>query len=190
MRGLLSLFTIADDLGNSRVGVFVASAEPDVIARALPAVQEQFPKVSFTFLVSQVYAELFPWMTEVLGNQEVLWIEQVKASPVRSLVTLRKRHFDLCITLWSGRPTFRTSKIAAFSLKASRIIVYDESGDSFVLDRTNWTYMLARASARLRKWRPASLFFPFGFVYLLGRTLWLTGRGRFLAWKAALERRA
>jgi len=189
MRGLLSLLVRGRDSSDHRTGVFVASAEPDVIAKVLPKIRERFPQVSFSFLVSQAYAELFPWMRDVFGKQEVLWIEQIKANPVRRLAALRKQKFDLCIMLWSGRPTFRVSKIAAFCLKARKMIVYDEKGDSFILDRTSWKYMLARASSRLPKWRPVSLY-PFGFVYLLGRTLWLSARGHFLARKAELERRA
>src|SRR4029077_2175649 len=189
MRGLLSLLIRSHDSGDYRTGVFVASAEPDLIAKVLPELRERFPQVSFSFLVSQAYADLFPWIREVFGKQEVLWIEQVKANPVRGLVALRKRKFDLCIMLWSGRPTFRISKIAGFCLKARKMIVYDEKGEALVLDRTKWKYMLARPGSRLRKWRPASLY-PFGFVYLLGRTLWLSARGHFLARKTELERKA
>jgi hypothetical protein len=189
LRGLLNLLVRGRDSSDYRTGVFVASAEPDVIAKVLPEIRERFPDVSFSFLASQAYAEMFPWMKDIFGGQGVLWIEEVKANPVRGLVALRKRKFDLCIMLWSGRQTFRVSKIAAFCLNARKMIVYDENGDSFVLDRTNWKYMLARATSRLRKWRPASLY-PFGLAYLLGRTLWLSARGHFLARKARFERRA
>ncbi len=190
MRGLLSLLTKEDELPGYRTGIFVASAEPDVVARVFPILQEQFPEVSFAFLVSRAYAALFPWMTEVCASEEVLWIEQIKASPIRWLIALRKRRFDLCVMLWSGRPTFRMSKIAAFLLKAHRVIVYDENGDSVVLDRTNWNYIILRTTSRVRQWHPPRPFYPFGFLYLLGRTLWLTTRGRVRARKAPLERRA
>jgi hypothetical protein len=189
MRGLLSLLIRGRDSSDYRTGVFVASAEPDIIAKVLPEIRRRFPQVSFSFLASQAYAELFPWMREVFGKQEVLWIEQVKANPVRGLVALRKRQFDLCMMLWSGRPTFRVTKLAAFSLNARRFIVYNEDGDSLLLDRTNWKYIIAHVSARVRRWRPKSLF-PFGFFYLLGRTLWLRTRGRFLARRAESERGA
>lgn len=190
MRGLLSLFTKEQELRGYRTGIFVASAEPDVVAKAIPTLQERFPEVLFTFLVSRAYAELFPWMAGVWGSAEVLWIDQIKANPIRWFIDLRKRRFDLCVMLWAGRPTFRMTKIAAFLLKARRVIVYDEDGDSVVLDSANWKYMVLHATSRVRQWRPPRPFYPFGFVYLLGRTLWLTARGRVLARKAELERRA
>src|ERR1700740_1138737 len=137
MRGLFSLLTKEDELPAYRTGIFVASAEPDVVARVFPILQEQFPEVSFAFLVSRAYAELFPWMAGVWGSAEVVWIDQIKANPIRWLIALRKRRFDLCVMLWSGRPTFRMSKIAALLLKARRVIVCDENRDSVVLDRTN-----------------------------------------------------
>jgi len=176
LRGLLSLLTRESDVKRYRTGIFLVSAEPDVIAKVLPALQEHFPQVSFTCLVSRAYVELFSWLGEVFGKEEVVWIEQVKANPVRWLAALRKREFDVCVVLWSGRPTFRMSKVAAFYVKVRRIIVYDENGDSVVLDRSNWKYVLARASARLRKWRPANVLFPLGFIYLVGRTFSLSAR--------------
>ena len=190
MRGSLSLFTKATDLENYRTGIFVATAEPDVMAKALRGLQEQFPQITFTFLVSRYYAGLFPWIVEILESAEVLWIEQVKANPIRWLRALRERKFDLCMVLWPDRPTFRMSKFAAFSLNARTMIAYDENGDLFVLDRTNWKYMLSCCRSCLRRWTPGGLLYPFGFVYLLGRTLWLTARGRLLARKAEMERRA
>jgi hypothetical protein len=190
MRGLLNLFTKEQELRGHRTGIFVASAEPDVVAKALPIMQERFPEVLFTFLVSRAYAELFPSMAGVWGSAEVLWIDQIKVNPIRRLIALRRRRFDLCVMLWSGRPTFRITKVAAFLLKARRVIVYDENGDSVVLDRANWKYMVSRATSLVRQWRPPRPFYPFGFLYLLGRTLWLTARGRVLARKAPLERRA
>lgn len=188
MRGLVNLFTKAGDLGGYRTGVFIASAEPDVLARALPALKKRLPQISFSFLLSRAYAEQFPWIGEAFVGQEVLWIEQLKTNPSRWFMRLRKRQFDLCVVLWSGRPTFRMTKVAAFLLKTRRMIVYDEKGHSFVLDRKRWKYILARARPRLWKGPPEILFVPFGFVFLLVRTLWLVARGRF-ARKVESERR-
>jgi hypothetical protein len=179
MRGLLSLFTKAGDLGSYRTGIFIASAEPDVLARALPALKKRFPQVSFSVLLSRAYAEQSHWIGEAFVGQEVLWIEQLKINPTRWFMRLRKRRFDLCVILWSGRPTFRTTKVAAFLLRTRRVVVYDEKGHSFVLDRKRWKYILVRASSRLRKGPSEVLFVPVGFVYLLLRTLWLVARGRF-----------
>ncbi len=180
MRGWLSIFTKARDLGQYRSCVFVASAEPDVMAKILPALHEHFPQLSFTYLISRAYAERFSWMEEASQNGEVLWIESVKANPIRSLAALRKRRFDLCIVVWPGRPTFLMSKIAAFWLNTRRILVYNENGDSFSIDRSNWTWVLAHARFRLRKFPSMSFFYPIGFTYLLGRTLWLYARGKVL----------
>jgi hypothetical protein len=180
MRGWLSIFTKAGNLGQYRSCVFVASAEPDVIAKILPAVQEHFPQLSFTYLTSRAYAERFSSMEDAVRNGEVLWIESLKANPFRSLAALRKRRFDLCIVVWPGRPTFLMSKIAAFWLNTRRILVYNENGDSFSIDRSNWTCALAHARFRLRKFPSMSFFYPIGFTYLLGRTSWLYVRGKIL----------
>lgn len=180
MRGWLSLLTKTSNLGQYRSCVFVASAEPDVIAKILPALREHFSQLSFTYLSSRAYAELFPWMEKAVQNGEVFWIESLKANPVRSLAALRKRRFDLCIVVWPGRPTFLMSKIAAFWLNTRRILVYNENGDSFSIDRSNWTRVLAHARFRFRKFPSTSLFYPIGFTYLLGRTSWLYVRGKVL----------
>src|SRR5690242_2394978 len=99
MRGWLSLFTNLGDVRMYRTGVFVASAEPDVMAKVLPELCRRFPRVSFTFLTSRAYTEQSPWMREALNNRETLWIEALKSHPIRSLVTLRRQQFDLCIVL-------------------------------------------------------------------------------------------
>jgi hypothetical protein len=180
MRGWLSLFTRTNDLGTYRTCVFVASAEPDLIAKILPSLHEHFPKISFTYLTSLAYAERFPWMANAFKNGDVLWIESLKANPIRSLGSLRKRRFDLCIAVWNGRPTFLMSKVAAFWLNTRKLLVYDENGNAFAVDRENWKHMLAHVRFRLRKFPSVSLFYPLGFPYLLGRTLYLYARGKIL----------
>jgi hypothetical protein len=180
MRGWLSLLTKIGDLKTYRTCVFIASAEPDVMAKIFPTLQKHFPKLSFTFIASRTYAESFSWMGEALENGEVFWIESVKANPFRSLAALRKRRFDLCIVVWPGRPTFLISKIGAFWLNTRKILVYNENGNAFSLDRTNWRFVLAHARFRFRKFPSVSFFYPVGFTYLLGRTLWLYARSKVL----------
>lgn len=180
MRGWFSLFTKLGDPRTYQNGIFVASAEPDVMTKVLPALHKRFPKVSFTFLASRAYAERFSWMGEAFNKAEVLWIEEMKANPIRSLAALRKRRFDLCIVVLPGRPTFLMSKLAAFWLNTRKILVYNENGDSFSVDRADWRYLLWHARFRLRKLPSMSFFYPFGFTYLLGRTLWLYVRSKVL----------
>jgi hypothetical protein len=171
MRGWLSFFSKERDLVRYRTGVFVASAEPDVFQNALATLEERFPHVLFTFLVPQRYAEL-SWLGEVI------WIEEIKASPVRWLASLRRRRLDLCVVLLAGRPTFRKTKCMAWLLNARRTIIYDEHGDSFVLDRANWKALLKHIGRRLYTYRPGFLFLPVGFIYLVGRSLWLSTRAK------------
>jgi hypothetical protein len=180
MRGWLSLLTKVHDLGTYRSCVLVATAEPDVMTKVLPALHKRFPKVSFTFLASGPYADHFSSMGEAFNKGEVLWIERMKTNPIRSLTALRRRRFDLCIVVWPGRPTFLMSKVAAFWLNTRKILVYNENGDSFSIDRSNWRRVLAHARSRLRKFPSESFFYPLGFTYLLGRTLWLYARSKSL----------
>src|ERR1700745_3505760 len=98
MSGLFSFFRKESDVRRYRTGVFVASAENDVIAKVLPVLQKRFPQVSFTFLAPQAYAELFS------SVGETLWNEEIKSKPVRWLASLRNRKFDLCVVLFTGRP--------------------------------------------------------------------------------------
>jgi hypothetical protein len=180
MRGWFSLLTKRNDLGTYRTGLFIGSAEPDVIAKILPLIREHFPNVSFTYLMSRAYAENFSWIGQTPKGADVLWIESLKASPMRSLIYLRKRRFDVCIVMWQGRPTFLMTKAAAFWLNTQKLVIYNENGNAVPIDRTHWRYVLAHARLRLRKFPSVSLFYPFGFSYLLGRTLCLYIRSQFL----------
>lgn len=173
MRGCFSLLSKEHDLGRYGTGIFVASAEDDVIARVLPTLPRYFPHVSFTFVVAKGYAELFS------SAGEILWLEDIKASPTRWLAFLRKRRFDLCIVLCVGRPTYRKTKLAALLLNARRTIVYNEYGDSFLLDRAHWKALLAHVGRRAYKCRLGTLLFPIGLIYLACRTLWLSARARY-----------
>jgi Methyltransferase domain len=138
MRGLLSLFSTEHDLRRYCTGVFIASAEDDVITKVLPILPNQFPQVSFTFITPQAYAGLFS------SPGETLWTEEIKSKPLRWLASLRKRKFDLCIVLLAGRPTYRKTKLAALLLNARRTVAYDQNGDSFELDRAHWKVLLTR----------------------------------------------
>jgi hypothetical protein len=180
MRGWFSLLTKSDDLRTYRTCVFVASAEPDVVAKVLPLMHEKFPNLSLTFLTSRAYAERVSWMREAFSKGEVVWTESVKTNPLRSLAALRKRRFDFCIVMWHGRRTFLMSKIAAFWLNTRKIVVYTEKGNAFPIDRTNWKRVLAHVFLRLQKFPSVGLFYPLGFIYLLGRTLWLYRRSKVL----------
>lgn len=175
MRGCLSFFSKEADLTQYRTGVFVASSEPDVIHKALPMLEKRFPQISFIFLVPRGYAEPFRW------PGQVIWMEQIKTSPLRWLASFRKRRFDLCIVLFGGRPTFRKTKLAALLLNARSTIVNTESGDSFLLNRASWETLVIHVRRRMHKYRPGMFLLPLGFVYLTGRTLWLTARAKYWA---------
>jgi hypothetical protein len=114
---------------------------------------------------------------------EVLWIEQLKANRLRCLRALRKRRFDLCVVIWSGRPTFRMTKFAALWLKTCRIVVYNENADSFVIGGRSWRQLVSHLRFRLRGWRSLNILYPVlypvGCFYLISRTLYLIARSRF-----------
>lgn len=177
MRGWLSLFTRERDPRVHRTGLFVASAELDLISKARPAMAKRWPDVKFTVVAPHGYAQ------EFAGQPEVLWLEELKSRPVRSLAALRRRHFDLCVVLFAGRPTFRKLKIAALLLNTRRTVFYNENGDSIILDRRHWKQILAHVGYRMGRSHSSVLFCPIGFLYLLLRTLWLTSRARFTACK-------
>ncbi len=174
MRGWLSLFTTEPYVSDHRTGLFVASAELDVIQRIHPVLVQRWPKVDFTYLAPEGYA------SEFCSESDVLWMEQLKLHPVRSLLALRRRKFDLCVVLFAGRPTFRKLKLSALWLSARRTVLYNENGDSVVMDRAHWKQMLAQVACRIRRSQRLSLFYPVGFIYLGIRTLWLSTRSRFV----------
>ena len=177
MRGWFTLLTGRYNPDTYHTGVFVASAEPEVISAILPLMRDHFPKASFTYVASRAYAEQLSWVAEAFNGTEVFWIESLKATPIRALSSLRKRRFDVCIAVWQGHPTFLITKAAAFWLNARKFVIYDENGNAVPLDRTNWRYLLARLWLELRK-SSAILFYPFGFTYLLARTFYLYTRSK------------
>ena len=178
MRGWLSFLTIEREACGHRTGLFVASAELDVIQRVRPALSQRWPTVEFTYLAPEGFAGEFH------NDREVLWLEQLKLHPLRSLFALRRRKFDLCIVLSAGRPTFRKLKFSTLWLNARRTVVYDENGGSIVMDRAHWKQMCAHVAQRVGRSRSLSFFYPIGFIYLSLRTSWLIARSRFSARKA------
>jgi ubiquinone/menaquinone biosynthesis C-methylase UbiE len=151
MRGWLSLLTTESDLGRYRTGVFVASAEPEIIAKSLPSLLARFPQVAFTFLVPGAYAGPFTW------PGEVVWIEELKTNPRQWAINLRKRNFDLCIVLFAKRPTFLRTKLAALFLNARRTIAVDEEGNSLLFDREHWRPVITSVLAAARFLRTPGL---------------------------------
>jgi hypothetical protein len=177
MRGWSSVLTIERNPANYRNGLFVASAELDVVLQVRPALIRRWPHVQFAILAPHGYA------SEFTGESEVLWLEDLKAKPLRSLLALRRRRFDLCVVLFAGRPTFRKLKLAVWLLNAERVIFYNEHGGSVVVDRKHWKQVLAHAAYRVGRFRFFSLFFPAGFVYLGVRTMWLIARAKLVSRK-------
>ncbi len=167
MRGLVSLLTRETRLGNYRTGILICSAESDVIRKVVSVLARDFPGTHFAFVVAQAYTGLFP------AGEEVLLLEELKASPLRSISLLRKRRFDLCVLLSSGRPTYRKTKLAGLLLNARRMLLYNENADSMVLDRAHWTPLVKRVVRQWTRHGPQHLLFPLGFLYLVTRTLWL-----------------
>ena len=178
MRGWLSFLTTEPAAASHRTGLFVASGELDIVRRAHPALVRRWPAVKFTYLAPEGYAGEFG------DESEVLWLEQLKLHPLRSLVTLRRRKFDLCVVLSTGRPTFRKLKLSTLLLNARRTVVYNENGDSIVLDRAHWSQLWVHVAYRVKRLRPLSFFYPIGFIYLSVRTFWLVARSRVVGRRA------
>jgi len=173
MRGLLSLLTNETDLKRYRSGIFLASAAPELVKRVLSLIQEEMPDVTFAYLAPMAYAHLFA------HDAETVWLEEVKAEPVRALLGLRRRKFDVVMLLLTGTPTFRKLKLASLVLKPNRFIIFNENADLLIVDRRRWNDLRRLAVRRTKMYYPGSLlFYPFGLLYLLGRTLWLVARAR------------
>lgn len=173
MRGCLSPFTIERNPGAYRSGLFLASAELDVIGKVRPIMAKHWPHVNFTVVAPQGYAHEFG------SEANVLWLERVKSAPLKSLRDLRRRKVDLCVVLWAGRPTFRKLKAAALFLNARRVVIYNENGDSVIMDAAHWMSLCTHILRRAKGHQPFTLFLPFGFSYLVVRTFWLSLRAKF-----------
>jgi hypothetical protein len=173
MRGWLTLFTRERRIKRYATGIFIATAEPELTGKVLTRLSEDFPHISFTLLGPRSYNELFT------ARGTPMWLEDIKAAPLRSLRKLRQQKFDLAIAVFNGRPTFRKPKLATFLLNPSRFVFYNENADALVLERGQ----RRAAAAHLMKhshflhFGPL-LFVPFGFLYLVGRTLRLKVRGQ------------
>jgi hypothetical protein len=173
MRGLLTLLTKEPDFKRHRSAILVASAEPHAVTAVLTFVREEFPEIRFTYLVPESYSNLLSSSADITG------LEEVKAAPIRSLGRLRRRKFDLVILMLTGTPNFRRLKIAALLLNPRRFIICNENTEFLIVDRARWNSLWAFAVHRTRKYYVGGpLFFPFGLLYLFGRTLWLVLRAR------------
>jgi hypothetical protein len=173
MRGWLTLLTRERKLHTYRTGVFLATAEPELVKTVLHRLGEEFPDVSFTLLGPRSYSELFA------GKGTPVWLEDLKAAPLPSIAQLRNHKFDLAILILAGRPTFRKLKLAALFLNPRRFVMYNNKADSFVFDRLHGRAALSYLVRRSRYLHCGPiLFVPFGFVYLACRTLLLRFQGR------------
>ena len=173
MRGWSSL--LGKDRGTERyaTGVFVATAEPTLASTIVGHLPERFPHVTFTCLAPRSYGET------VSFPGETLWFEDIKTNPLRWLISLRRRRFDICVAILDGGPSFRKWKIAAFFLNARRTWIYDENDDCLAVDRAQVWKLCRRSAMRRRPWPSfALLFFPIGFSYLLARTMWMISAAR------------
>lgn len=169
MRGWLSVLTRERDLKRYQSGVFVTTSTPDVTRFVIRELARYFPAVSFTIIAPESYGDLLP------AGEEKIWLEQVKARPVRLLAWLRRRRFDLCVFVADGQPIFRKAKLSAFVLNAHRTVIFNGQGDYVLLDRRRLGTLASHFVLRFRL-RP--LLVPLGIVYLVVRTLCLRTRAQ------------
>jgi hypothetical protein len=168
MRGWVSL--LGKDRGTERysTGLFVASAEPTLVSTIVRHVRERFPNVTFTCLAPQSYNET------ISIQEETLWFEEMKKTPLHSLIELRSRRFDICVAILAGGPSFRKWKIAAFFLNVRRMFIYNENFGCFPADRAHLSSFFRHLAARCKPWPSSALLFvPIGFSYLFARTVWM-----------------
>jgi len=173
MGGFFSILTREDDLKKYGKGVFLATADPRLVSNVLSLVRSQLPNANFTYIAPESYRDL------ICFPGETICFEELKHSPLRSLRRLRSKRFDACVSVFAGGPAFRKWKLVPFLLNVRRIVVCNESGDSFPLDRAHWRNLYRHLKLRRQQWPNSSLLFvPFGFCFLLARTAWLIGRAR------------
>jgi len=173
MRGWLSLFTRERNLQRYRTGIFMATAEPELIRKALGTLRQQFLEVDFTLVGPRAYDEVFR------GAGKPLWLEDLKLNPLRALSRLRKQRFEIAAVVLAGRPTFFKPKLMTFFLNPARFVVFNETADGFALDLAHWKLAGSQFFRRSRFVRPGAIFFfPFGLLYLLLRMLRLRFSGR------------
>jgi hypothetical protein len=168
MRGWFSL--LSQDRATERylTGVFVATAEPSLVSTIVRHLPERFPNVTFTCLAPQSYHETIPF------RGDTLWFEDIKETPLSSLIELRSRRFDICVAILADGASFRKWKVAAFFLNVRRILIYDENYDCFAADRAHLWKVCRYLVARRKPWPSSGLLFvPIGFPYLLARTAWM-----------------
>lgn len=180
MRGLLSFFTEESNWERYRTGLFVATAQPQLAERVLKDMQNRWPQVSFALVVPRSYTPI------VSSGAEIIYLEDIKARPLSWTLKLRERKFDIGVVIFGGLPIFRKPKLWFFSLKVRRSVIYNENGDSFLLDRTHWGTFWQHCAWRLQtrslvqRAVKQPFFVPFGLLYLIGRTSWLVVRARLI----------
>jgi hypothetical protein len=168
MRGVLSVFTRERSFNRFRTGVFLATAEPELIQKVLVRLKEEWPNVDFTLLGPRAYDDIFS------GFGSPLWLEDVKLEPWHALKRLRRERFDIAAVVLAGRPTFLKPKLLTFLLNPLRFIIFNENADGFLFDRTHWSTAGRQMVRRCRFLHAGPvLFVPFGFSYLLLRTVGL-----------------
>jgi len=114
----------------------------------------------------------YPQLTS--PERERLCFEDLKTAPLRSLMSLRRRRFDICVLELVGSRSFRNWKMAGLLLNARRVLIYTDEQSCFVLDRSHLKTFYRHLRRRYRSWPSSSvLFVPFGVLYLLARTAWL-----------------
>jgi|SRR5581483_3697616 hypothetical protein len=173
MRGWLTLFTTERKLDRYRTGIFLATAEAELVEKVLLSLDERFPNVRFVVVGPRAYSGIFA------DRGTPLWLEDFKNEPLKWLRKLRRENFDLAVAVFAGRPTFRKPKLATLLLRPRRFVIYTENVDSFELDRAHWKTAFAQLFCRSRLLHPGPLLFvPFGLLYLLGRTLKFRIEGR------------
>ena len=172
MRGWVTLFTEERNWKQYRTGVLVATAEPGLVARTLSKLMQDFGQVEFTLLGPRAYEKLFT------GKGSCIWLEDFKAKPLHVLKDLRKRRFDLAFVVLDGQPIFRKARLTTFLLRPLRFIICNENTDWFPVDRRHWKDVFLPFRRQARWFFSGSFLVPFGFGYLVLRTIRLCALGR------------
>ncbi len=170
--------------------LLVESGSRHLLERAVAAMSRHFPEAKFDLCTC------FPGTLETVAVEKVWRVNEArsagaKLSLARAVVRTRP---PIAALLFSGEPVMFNWKILLLALLPSKIIVINEHGDFFWLDRKNLKILRSFVGARLGVGGDAFLraisqllVFPFVLLYLVFYALvtYLARWTRLLLWKVS-----
>lgn len=170
--------------------LLVESGSRHLLERAVAEMSRHFPAAKFDLCTC------YPGVLETAAVDQVWRVNEVrsfgaKLSMARAVLRTRP---PIAALLFSGEPVMFNWKMLLLAALPSKIIVINEHGDFFWLDRKNLTLLRSFVGARLGVGGDAFLrafsqvlVFPFVFLFLVFYTLvtYLARWTRLLLWKVS-----